>query len=266
MSLKENLRNIHSTLQHAWETEMIGTLINVITVLVGTLVGVLLGNRLPERIRESVLNGLGLSTIGYAILSLVDAMNGQQNVPAKFIVVLLSTLIGAVIGEILQLDNALTRFGGWLERKFARSDNAENTARFVHGYIIASLVFCVGPMTILGSIRDGLTGDFSLLAIKSTLDGFAALAFAASLGIGVGFSIITILVFQGGISLLATFAQSVFSPPMLAVLSATGALLIIGIGLTLLDLRKIRMANFLPALLVGPLIVALLHALSVAGF
>ncbi len=245
---------------------MTGTLINSATVFIGTLVGVLLGNRLPERVRETVLSGLGLSTIGYAILSLVDAMSRQENVPAKFIVVLLSTLIGGVIGELAGLDPLLTRFGAWLERKFARSTDAEGTARFVRGYIVASLVFCVGPMTILGSIQDGLTGDFSLLAIKSTLDGFAALAFAASLGAGVGFSIITILIFQGGISLLAGAAQNIFTSPMLAVLSAVGALLIIGIGFTLLDIKKIRMANFLPALLIGPLMVAILHAFGVAGF
>ena len=245
---------------------MIGTLINIVAVLAGTLVGVGLGNKLPERIRETVLNGLGMSTIGYAILSLVDAMSKQENVPAKFIVVLLATLIGSVVGELLGLDPLLARFGGWLERKFARSENAETTARFVRGYIVASLVFCVGPMTILGSIQDGLSGNFSLLAIKSTLDGFAALAFAASLGIGVGFSAITILVFQGSIALAANAAQSIFTAPMLAVLSAVGALLIIGIGLTLLDLKKIRMANFLPALLIGPLIVAILHMVGVAGF
>ncbi len=245
---------------------MIGTLINIVAVLAGTLVGVGLGNKLPERIRETVLNGLGMSTIGYAILSLVDAMSKQENVPAKFIVVLLATLIGSVVGELLGLDPLLARFGGWLERKFARSENAETTARFVRGYIVASLVFCVGPMTILGSIQDGLSGNFSLLAIKSTLDGFAALAFAASLGIGVGFSAITILLFQGSIALAANAAQSIFTAPMLAVLSAVGALLIIGIGLTLLDLKKIRMANFLPALLIGPLIVAILHMVGVAGF
>lgn len=245
---------------------MVGTLINVTTVFVGTLIGVLLGNRLPERVRETVLNGLGLAVLGYAILSLVDAMSKQENVPAKFIVVLLSTLIGGVIGELIGLDPLLTRFGGWLERKFAHSEDANGTARFVRGYIVASLVFCVGPMTILGSIQDGLTGDFSLLTIKSTLDGFAALAFSASLGFGVGFSIITILLIQGSISMLASAAQNVFSAPMLAVLSAIGALLIIGIGLTLLDLKKIRIANFLPALLIGPVAVAVIHAFGAAGF
>jgi uncharacterized membrane protein YqgA involved in biofilm formation len=245
---------------------MIGTLINVVTVFFGTLAGVLLGDRFPERMRETMVSGLGLSTIGYAILSLIDSMSNQENVSTKFIVVLLSVLIGSAIGELVGLDTLLSRFGGWLERKFGRSEDAEGTARFVRGYIVASLVFCVGPMTILGSIQDGLTGNFSLLAIKSTLDGFAALAFAASLGIGVGFSIITIIVFQGGISLLAGVAQSVFTSPMLAVLSATGAIMIIGIGITLLDLKKIRLANFLPALLIGPIIVAILHAFGVVGF
>jgi uncharacterized membrane protein YqgA involved in biofilm formation len=167
---------------------------------------------------------------------------------------------------LLDLDGALTRFGAMLERRFNRSADSESTARFIRGFIAASLVFCVGPMTILGSIQDGLTGDYGLLAIKSTLDGFAALAFAASLGIGVGFSIITILVIQGGISLLAGLLQGVFTPPMLAVLSATGALLIIGIGLTLLDLKKIRLANFLPALIIGPVFVAILAVLNVNGF
>jgi len=245
---------------------MLGTVINAAAVLIGTALGVLLGNRLPERVRQTVLNGLGLSTIAYAILSLVDSMSQQQNVPAKFIVVLLSVLIGAIIGEWIDIDAGLTRFGAWLERKFARSDDAQSTARFVRGYVVASLVFCVGPMTILGSINDGLRGDTSLLAIKSTLDGFAALAFAASLGVGVGFSVVTIVLFQGAISLAAGLMQGVFTSPMIAVLSATGAILILGIGLTLLELRALRLANFLPALLVGPILVVILHLLGVAGF
>jgi uncharacterized membrane protein YqgA involved in biofilm formation len=247
---------------------MTGTLLNVITVLIGTALGVALGNRLPERMRETVLAGLGLTTIGYAVLNIVDAMSNQQNVPLKFIVVMLALLFGGIAGELINIDGALHRFGAFLERRFNRSagGDGESTARFIRGFITASLVFCVGPMTILGSIQDGLSGDYGLLAIKSTLDGFAALAFAASLGIGVGFSIITIIVIQGGIALLAGLLQGVFTPPMLAVLSATGALLIIGIGLTLLDLKKIRLANFLPALVIGPLFVAVLAALNVNGF
>jgi uncharacterized membrane protein YqgA involved in biofilm formation len=243
-----------------------GTLLNVITVLIGTGLGVLLGNRLQQRMRETVLVGLGLSTLGFAILNIVDAMSNQQNVPLKFIVVMLSLLIGSIAGELLDLDGLLARFGAFLERRFTHSTDAESTARFIRGFIMASLVFCVGPMTILGSLNDGLRGDPSLLAIKSTLDGFAALAFAASLGIGVGFSVITIVVIQGGISLLAGLLHGAFTSPMLAVLSATGALLIAGIGLTLLDLKRIRLANFLPALVIGPTLVVVLGALGVAGF
>ncbi|PJF48047.1 MAG: DUF554 domain-containing protein [Chloroflexi bacterium] len=245
---------------------MVGTILNVVTVLVGTALGVTLGNRLSARMRETVLIGLGLSTAGYAVLNIVDAMAEQQNVPFKFIVILLSMLIGGVVGELMDVDGALHRLGAALERRFAKSEDAEHTARFIRGYVAASLVFCVGPMTILGSIQDGLNGDYSLLAIKSTLDGFAALAFAASLGVGVGFSIITIVVVQGGIALLAGQLQSWFTSPMLAVLSATGALLIIGISLTLLGLKQIRLANYLPALVIGPAIVAALGALGLPGF
>ncbi len=245
---------------------MVGTILNVVTVLIGTALGVALGNRLSARMRETVLTGLGLSTVGYAVLNIVDAMAGQQNAPFKFIVILLSILIGGVVGEWMDIDGALHRFGAALERRFAKSDDAERTARFIRGYVAASLVFCVGPMTILGSIQDGLRGDYSLLTIKSTLDGFAALAFAASLGIGVGFSVITIVVVQGGIALLAGQLQGWLTAPMLAVLSATGALLIIGIGLTLLDLKKIRLANYLPALVIGPAIVAALGAFGLPGF
>ncbi len=245
---------------------MVGTFLNVVTVLIGAALGVALGNRLPARMRETVLTGLGLSTVGYAVLNIVDAMADQQNAPFKFIVILLSILIGGVVGEWMDIDGALHRFGAALERRFAKSEDAERTARFIRGYVAASLVFCVGPMTILGSIQDGLRGDYSLLAIKSTLDGFAALAFAASLGVGVGFSVITIVVVQGGIALLAGQLQGWLTPPMLAVLSATGALLIIGIGLTLLDLKQIRLANYLPALAIGPAIVAALGAFGLPGF
>lgn len=245
---------------------MTGTFLNIVTVLIGTALGVAVGNRLPNRIRETVLDGLGLVTMGYAILNLVDAMSNQQNVPAKFIVVLFAVAIGGILGEAIRIDAKLDGLGRWLERKFARSDDAESTAKFVRGFVAASILFCTGPMTILGSISDGIRGDFSLIAIKSVLDMFAGLAFAASLGIGVGFSVITILVVQGGISLAAGALQGFFTPQVIAVLSAAGSLLIIGIALNLLNVKPVRVANLLPALVVGPLLTILMGALGVAGF
>lgn len=247
-----------------------GFILNIVTVLMGTTLGVLLGNRLPERVRETVLIGLGLATLGYASLSIVDSFANQQNGAVKFLVVLFSIVLGGIAGELLNLDGLLARFGGWLERRFSRrmggADGGESSARFVRGFVSASLLFCVGPMTFLGSIQDGLRGDISLIAIKSALDLFSSVAYAATLGIGVGFSVISIFFIQGGLTAGAAAAQGLFTPTMVAILSATGALLVLGIGLTLLDIKKIRLANFLPALVFAPIGVVVLHALSVAGF
>ncbi|MGH2524812.1 MAG: DUF554 family protein, partial [Anaerolineales bacterium] len=147
------------------------------------------------------------------------------------------------------------------------SADAEGTARFIKGFVSASLIFCVGPMTILGSIQDGLTGNYQLLAIKSVLDGLAALAFSASLGIGVVFSVIVILLYQGGLSLLAAQAQNFLTQPMINEMTAVGGLLIMGIGVgALLELKPIRVANYLPALAIAPAIAALLHGVGVGGF
>ena len=161
----------------------------------------------------------------------------------------------------------MRRLGTWLEARFARSSSNEAAARFIKGFVSSSLIFCIGPLAILGSIQDGLTGNYQLLAVKSLLDGFGALAFSASLGVGVLFSTLVILVYQGGISLLAEQAQSVLTTPMINEMTAVGGLLIMAIGLgSLLELRPIRVANYLPALLIAPAIVAVLHVVGVAGF
>jgi len=238
---------------------MLGTLLNIFTVLVGGLLGTFFGARLPERVRESVLWALGLFTIALGVKMTFDTQNA--------LIILGSVLLGGLAGEAIDIQAALKRLGGWLEERFARSTTAEGTARFIKGFVSASLIFCVGPMTILGSIQDGLTGNFQLLAIKSVLDGFAALAFSASLGIGVVFSTIIILIYQGGLTLLAAQAERFLTEPMINEMTATGGLLIMAIGVgSLLELRPIRVANYLPALLIAPLIVAVLHALGFAGF
>jgi uncharacterized membrane protein YqgA involved in biofilm formation len=239
---------------------VIGTVINVGTVLVGTSIGTLLGARLPERVRETVMHTLGLFT---AILGLASGLAAfrpplSEAVPRFAVLVVLgSLLVGAVIGELLRLQQGLDRLGEALRDRFGRGQ-----PRFTEGFVVASLVFCVGPLTILGSIRDGLTGDFQLLAVKSLLDGFAALAFASALGWGVGFSVLVILLFQGGLTLAASVAAGAFSPAMIASMSAVGGVMILGISLRLLDLRAVRVANLLPALIIAPAAVSVIESVG----
>ncbi len=234
---------------------MIGTLINVMAVLLGGSLGTILGDRLPERVRETVLQGLGLVTLTLGIHLTMETHS--------ILIVMGSVLLGAVLGEWWRIDARLEALSNWLRDRVASRGASQGLQHFSEGFITASLVFCIGPMTILGAIQDGLTGDYSLLAIKSMLDGFAALAFASTLGIGVVFSIITLIVYQGGISLLAGLAQNALTDPMIAEMSATGGVLILAIGLLLLDLKRIRVANLLPALLIAPTIVVILEALGI---
>jgi hypothetical protein len=234
-----------------------GTLINAAAVLVGTAVGTLLGGRLPERIRETVIHGLGLFTLVLGVSQALEAFRPPLTDVTRgaVLIVLGSLLVGGVLGELLRIERGLDRAGEALKARFGSGQ-----ARFTEGFVVASLVFCVGPLTILGSIQDGLTGDYELLAIKSLLDGFAALAFASALGWGVGFSVITILVYQGALSLSASALAGAFSDAMIAAMSAVGGLLILGIGLRLLALREVRVANMLPAIVLAPAAVAVLEA------
>ena len=247
---------------------MIGTLLNVLAILVGGAFGLLFGSRLPERVRQTVVAGLGLFVLAIGMQMFMKTQNS--------IIVLVSLLIGGLLGEWWQIEERLKRVGQFFERHFAKpadkdemlgEDDYAQTAkssRFVRGFLTASLVFCIGPIAILGSIQDGLTGDYKLLAIKAILDGFASLAFASSLGVGVLFSSIMILVYQGGISLLAAQAQALVSPAMMNELTATGGVLLLGIAISsLLEIKVIRAGNFLPALLISPLIVAVLKVLKI---
>jgi uncharacterized membrane protein YqgA involved in biofilm formation len=247
---------------------MIGTLLNAFTVAIGTGLGLLVGDRLSERIQQSVVTGLGLVTLT------VGMDNALQT--GNVIIPLLSIGSGVIIGELLDLDARLKALGGWLQKRFGGDEDTANDtppqaeepaddprARFINGFVTASLVFCVGPLTFLGSIQDGMTGNYELLAIKSVLDGFAAMAFASAMGIGVAFSIVTILVLQGGLALLGAVAGDVMSAAMITEMTATGGMILIGLALILLDVKQPRMANFLPALVIAPLIVALGMALGI---
>ena len=235
---------------------MTGTILNIISVLIGGFLGLFFGVRLPDRIRQTVIVGLGLFTASIGVQMFLKTNNP--------IIVLGSLLLGGILGEWWGIENGLQSIGVWLETRFneRKQDGDElkqaHRARFVRAFLTASLVFCVGPMTILGSIQDGLTGDYSLLAIKSVLDGFAALAFASMLGEGVLFSTLVILVYQGGLSLLAAQVQGLVSQAMMNEMTAAGGVLLMGIAISsLLEIKPIRVGNFLPALIIAPTIVAI---------
>jgi len=234
---------------------MTGTLLNIATVLIGGMIGLVFGARIPERFKSTVIAGMGLFTFAMGVQMFLKTDNP--------LIVLGALLIGALLGEWWKIEDGLRNLGAVLEKRFARDDSAEGSARFVRGFLTASLLFCVGPMTILGSIQDGLTGNYELLAVKSVLDGFAALAFASTLGIGVLFSSVIILVYQGGISLLAGELSAIVTDPMMAEMTATGGVILMGLALSsLLEIKKIRVGNFIPALAVAPLIVWILSLLS----
>jgi uncharacterized protein len=231
-----------------------GTLLNIATVAVGTTAGVLLGARFPDRIRRTVMQGLGLFV---AFLGLSEATNTRNP-----LLLLAALLGGGLIGEWLQLEERLASFGGWIERRMGvdldapTEHNANGRSTFVEGFLVASLVFCVGPLTILGSIQDGLQGDIDLLATKAVLDGFAALAFASTLGWGVGASVVTIAIFQGGLTAGAVLMDDVLTERMVDEMTAVGGLMLLGIALRLLDLAEVRVASFLPGLVLAPVFVA----------
>ena len=231
---------------------MTGTILNVITVVIGGTLGALLGARLPEKMRETVMHGLGLMTMVIGVQMAI----GTRNI----LIVLASILVGGIVGEMLGIQARLDAIGKRLEERFARGQKA---GTFTRGFVTASLVFCVGPMTILGSIQDGLLGDYSLLAIKSMLDGFAGLAFASTLGIGVAFSALTVFVVQGAISVAAMWFGSALGSvardtPWVIEMTATGGVLIMGISLILLELKQVRVGNLLPAIFIAPAIVSML--------
>jgi len=243
----------------------LGTAANVATVLIGATIGALAGARFPERIRATVMAGLGLLTLA---IGFRDSLAADELVP-----VLAAILVGGVIGELIRIEQRLEKLGDWLRDRFAGQhlaptidpelpeaaidslpDDGHN--RFAEGFVVASLVFCVGPLTILGSINDGL-GDPELLYIKAGLDGFASIAFAAVYGWGVIFSAGTVLVIQGGIAAISAVLGDTLSDASLNALTSAGGILLLGVSLRLLDLKQIRVANLLQALLLAPLFTAL---------
>ena len=226
-----------------------GTLLNAATVLIGGLIGTRLGARLPERLRATVVRGLGLFTIALGLQGALQTRN--------VIILLFAILLGGLAGSALSLDARLRGIGDALQRRLAAKGGQVSEA-----FVTTSIVFCVGPLTFLGAIQNGISGDARLLTIKSVLDGFAALAFAASLGWGVLLSVITILVYQGALAAGASLFAHALTESMLGEMSAAGGLLVMGVGLRLLEIKDVQVADFLPAIFIAPAIVAALIALG----
>jgi uncharacterized protein len=221
----------------------IGTAINVLAVLAGGGIGTLAGARLPEGMRSTAMQAIGIVTLLVGVSHFLEVDN--------VLVPLLSVIVGLAVGELMDVDGLLRRLGDRLEQRFSKGESPVSRA-----FVTTSLLFCVGPLTVIGSLQDGLNGDYGLLALKSALDFIAALAFASVLGWGVLLSAGTVLVVQGSLTLGAAFLDAVITGPMISSTTATGGILIFGLGLGLLDLKEVRVANMLPALLVAPLLVA----------
>lgn len=221
----------------------IGTFINMATVTIGSIIGILLQSVFPENIQAIIFQAIGLAT-------LLIGLQMSLKIPDGYLLILIfSLIIGGIIGEAIELQRLLHQAGDWVKASLNVGDQ-----RFTEGLITAFILFCVGSMTIVGAIEEGLQGKRELLIIKSTLDGVSSIAFAATYGIGVLFSIFPMLFFQGSITILAGAAERFFTPIIIGVLNATGGLLILGIGINLLQLGKINVENLLPALVVVVLI------------
>jgi uncharacterized membrane protein YqgA involved in biofilm formation len=247
-----------------------GTIINIVAVLVGGTLGTVLGARLPQRIRETVMHGLGLVVLAIGVhLSLKTV---------EILIVLGSVLLGGILGELLRIEDRLDGIGRWLEQRGTKTPGEQReketgqvekpnsgATRFSRAFLTASLVFCVGPMAILGSFQDGLEGNYEILAIKSALDFFAAMAFASTMGPGVISAALTVLVYQGALTVGAGWASAVLTDSMIAEMTATGGILMLAIGLGLLELKKVRTGNLLPALVIAPVIVAIVEWVQIVA-
>ncbi len=218
---------------------MEGTLINAAAVVVGGLLGLAFGGRLPRRMVESIMHGVSLSVL------LIGLEMGLRTKNA--VVVLLSLVVGGVIGEALQLEERFNRLSCRIEERCARGGGGE----FTRGFVAASLLYCVGPMAVTGAFQNGLLGEYSILLTKSFLDGISAVALAAGLGYGVLFAAAPVFLYQGALTLGARWMAPLLSQAAVTELTATGGVLIVGIALSMLEIRRIRVANFLPALLLA---------------
>lgn len=216
---------------------MIGTIVNTVAIIVGSLLGVSLRRGISDNAKETVIGAIGLAVL---LIGLKNALRSDN-----LLLVIISLALGAVLGEILKIEDRLHMLGSWIGNRMGRA--GEGVAQ---GFVTASLVFCVGAMAIVGALESGLTDNHQTLFAKSLLDGVTAIIFASTLGIGVIFSSVSVFIYQGAITLAATSLKAFLTPPVVAQMSAVGGLLIVAIGLNILDIKKLRIGNMLPGLFI----------------
>ena len=219
---------------------MIGTLINCLAIILGSAVGLLLRRGMKESISKTVMQGVGLSVILIGVTGAIETGNT--------LLVILSMVIGGVVGSLIDIDGKMNRLGAWAQKKLTRGDDENNT--FAKGFVTASLVYCVGAMAVVGALDSGIRGDHTTLIAKAALDGITAIVFASSLGIGVMLSAVPVLVYQGAIAMLGTAIAPLLSEVVVTEMSAVGGLLIMAIGVNMLLEKDIKVANLLPAILI----------------
>lgn len=241
-------------------TRTSGTWINVITILIGTGLGLWLRHRLPRHMQQVITQAVGLLTLVLGLRMASRLFEVEAGPIDGVILGLLSMVAGGLLGEWWALEQRLIAAGEALKAR------VKGGGRFTEGFVAASLLFCIGPVAILGSLDNGLTGDNTLLTLKATMDGLAAIALTGTYGMGVGFSSLSIMLYQGTLSLLAGLLSTALpqpdSDPRVLVTTGVGGMMILGLGLGLLEIAQVRVAAFLPALLIGPLVVALATRLS----
>jgi uncharacterized protein len=232
-----------------------GTWINVAAVVAGTSLGLVLRSRLPRAMQQVITQAVGLMTLAIGV-AMAESLSAVQVGPLDGVILALLVMVaGGLLGEWSRIEQRLTSMGDWLKAQ------VKGGGKFTEGFVAASLLFCIGPMAILGSLNNGLAGDNTLLTLKATMDGLASIAMAGSYGVGVGFSALSVLVVQGSLSLLASVSGAAIpdpaTNPYILLITGMGGLMILAIGLGLLEVAQIRIASFLPALALGPLVIAL---------
>lgn len=225
-----------------------GTIVNTVAILAGGLIGTVVKSGLPQRYRGIIMQAVGLSVViigvSGALQEIFRVLPGEGRLGSDYIMLMILSLVtGSVIGEWIDIDARLERLGQWLQNRFAAGDG-----NFVQGYVTASLVFCVGAMAILGALQDGLKGDTRTLYAKSILDGISSIVFASTMGVGVIFSAVSVLIYQGSITLAARFVEPWLTPEVTSQMSLVGSVLIMAIGINLLDIKKIKVGNMLPSI------------------